>query len=150
MSKDTRRFVRRSPDYYSDFHFIDSYVSANLHCTLASDHVCCICVTKRRQCPPWKIERIYEDLALFLSLSLFLFPFTSISYSCIFLWSIVRIPRGFSKIAMLLRKTRLSRVPWGLPMNVNSGKCRLNTEAFVNIERTRASWKFMSTPRIAI
>lgn len=110
MSKDTRRFVRRSPDYYSDFHFIDSYVSANLHCTLASDHVCCICVIKRqRQCPPWKIERIYEDLALFLSLFFPLSLYFDLFHSCIFLCSIVRIPRGFNEIAMPLRKTSLSR-----------------------------------------
>lgn len=151
MSKDTRRFVRRSPDYYSDFHFIDSYVSANLHCTLASDHVCCICVIKRqRQCPLWKIERIYEDLALFLSLSFSLFPFISISFTLVFFYVRSFESHADSTKSRCLCVRRLSRVPWGLPMNVNSGKCRLNTEAFVDTGRTRALWKFMSTPRIAI
>lgn len=155
MSKDTRRFVRRSPHYYSDFHFIDSYVSANLHCTLASDHVCCICVIERRQqCPPVENRKDlwrFSFISLYLSLSLSS-PFISISFALVFFY----VLRSFESHADSTKSRcfcvrRLSRVPWGLPMNVNSGKCRLNTEAFVDTGRTyRASWKFMSTTRIAI
>ena len=103
----------------------------------------------------WKIERIYEDLALFLSISLSLSlssPFISISFALVFFY----VLRSFESHADSTKSRcfcvrRLSRVPWGLPMNVNSGKCRLNTEAFVDTGRTyRASWKFMSTTRIAI
>lgn len=57
----------------------------------------------------WKIERIYEDLALFLSLSLLPFYFDLFRSRIFLRSSIVRIPRGFNKIAMLLRKTSLSR-----------------------------------------
>lgn len=92
----------------------------------------------------------FMKIQLYFSLSFSLFPFISISFTLVFFYVRSFESHADSTKSRCLCVRRLSRVPWGLPMNVNSGKCRLNTEAFVDTGRTRALWKFMSTPRIAI